>query len=95
MLHLCTALQLCPSNGVVHAHLCEEKKLKQYGAFLGSYFWKLEAPGMVESRPRHRAPVRGGAYASPPVSSGTPGVFYTYFYNHARRLRLEKLGFLL
>jgi hypothetical protein len=24
-------------------------------------------------------------------SSSTPGVFYTYFYNHARRLRLEKL----
>ena len=28
---------------------------------------------------------------SPPLSSWTPGVFYTYFYNHARRLRLEKL----
>ena len=24
-------------------------------------------------------------------SSWTPGVFYTYFYNHAHRLRLEKL----
>jgi hypothetical protein len=24
-------------------------------------------------------------------SSSTPGVFYTLFYNHARRLRLEKL----
>ena len=24
-------------------------------------------------------------------SSWTPGAFYTYFYNHARRLRLEKL----
>jgi hypothetical protein len=23
-------------------------------------------------------------------SSSTPGVYYTYFYNHARRLRLEK-----
>ena len=30
-------------------------------------------------------------YVSPPVSSGTPGVFYPYFYNHARRLRLKKL----
>jgi hypothetical protein len=30
-------------------------------------------------------------YVSPPNSSGPPGVFYTYFYNHARRLRLEKL----
>ena len=29
-------------------------------------------------------------YVSPPVSSGTPGVFYTCFYNHARRLRLKK-----
>jgi hypothetical protein len=23
-----------------------------------------------------------------------PGVFYTYFYNHARRLRLEKLSYI-
>jgi hypothetical protein len=30
-------------------------------------------------------------HVSPPDSSWTPGVFYTYFYNHARRLRLEKL----
>jgi hypothetical protein len=29
--------------------------------------------------------------ASPLLSSWTPGVFYTCFYNHARRLRLEKL----
>jgi hypothetical protein len=27
-------------------------------------------------------------------SSSTPGVFYTYFYNHAHRLRLEKLLYL-
>jgi hypothetical protein len=27
-------------------------------------------------------------------SSWTPGVFYTYFYNHAHRLRLEKLLYL-
>ena len=33
------------------------------------------------------------AYQSP-VSSWTPGVFYTYFYNHSRRLRLEKLLYL-
>jgi hypothetical protein len=26
---------------------------------------------------------------SPPNSRGTPGVFYTCFYNHAHRLRLE------
>jgi hypothetical protein len=31
---------------------------------------------------------------SHPHSSWTPGVFYTYFYNHARRLRLEKLLYL-
>jgi hypothetical protein len=30
-------------------------------------------------------------YISHPDSSPTPGVFYTYFYNHAHRLRLEKL----
>jgi hypothetical protein len=30
-------------------------------------------------------------YVSPPHSSWTPGVFYTYFYKHAHRLRLEKL----
>ena len=32
-------------------------------------------------------------YVSPPLSSfkWAPGVFCTYFYNHARRLRLEKL----
>ena len=29
-------------------------------------------------------------YISPPVSSGTPEVFYTCFYKHAHRLRLEK-----
>jgi hypothetical protein len=27
--------------------------------------------------------------ASPLVSSWTPGIFYTYFYAHAHRLRLE------
>jgi hypothetical protein len=32
----------------------------------------------------------GTQHVSPPVSRGTPGVFYTYFYNHARRLRLGK-----
>jgi hypothetical protein len=30
-------------------------------------------------------------YIRPPNSRGTPGYFYTYVYNHARRLRLEKL----
>jgi hypothetical protein len=30
-------------------------------------------------------------YISPFDSSWTPGVFYTYFYNQAHRLRLEKL----
>ena len=30
----------------------------------------------------------------PPHSSWIPGVFYTYFYNHAHRLRLEKLLYL-
>ena len=30
-------------------------------------------------------------YISHRHSSGPPGVFYTYFYNYARRLRLEKL----
>jgi hypothetical protein len=30
-------------------------------------------------------------YISPLNSSSTPGVFYTCFYNHAHRLRLEKL----
>jgi hypothetical protein len=30
-------------------------------------------------------------YISHLDSSSTPGVFYTYFYNHAHRLRLEKL----
>ena len=30
-------------------------------------------------------------HISHPNSSWTPGVFYTYFYNHAHRLRLEKL----
>ena len=33
-------------------------------------------------------------YTSPLNLSWTPGVFYTYFYNHARRLRLEKLLYL-
>jgi hypothetical protein len=33
----------------------------------------------------------GPYYISPFHSRGTPGLFYTCFYNHARRLRLEKL----
>jgi hypothetical protein len=33
----------------------------------------------------------GEMHISPPNSSSTPGVFYTYFYNYAHRLRLEKL----
>ena len=35
-----------------------------------------------------------GWQISPFDSSWTPGVFSTYFYNHARRLRLEKLLYL-
>jgi hypothetical protein len=31
------------------------------------------------------------AHVSGVNSSSTPGAFYTYFFNHARRLRLEKL----
>jgi hypothetical protein len=30
-------------------------------------------------------------HVSPFYSSGPPELFYTYFYNHALRLRLEKL----
>jgi hypothetical protein len=35
-------------------------------------------------------------YISPPLSRRTPGVFYTCFcfYNHAHRIRLEKLLYL-
>jgi hypothetical protein len=33
-------------------------------------------------------------HLSPPVSSWTPGVFYKCFYNHAHRLRLEKILYL-
>jgi hypothetical protein len=33
-------------------------------------------------------------YVSPRLSSWTPRVFHTYFYNHARRPRLEKLLYL-
>jgi hypothetical protein len=31
-------------------------------------------------------------HVSHPHSSPTPGVFYTHFYNHAHRPRLEKLA---
>jgi hypothetical protein len=34
---------------------------------------------------------RGHVYISHPHSSSTPEAFYTHFYNHARRPRLEKL----
>jgi hypothetical protein len=34
------------------------------------------------------------AQVSLPVSSSIPRLFYTYFYNHAHRLRLEKLLYL-
>ena len=33
-------------------------------------------------------------YVSELHSSSTPGVFYTYFYNHGRLFRLEKLLYL-
>jgi hypothetical protein len=33
-------------------------------------------------------------YISGVLSNWTPGVFYTYFYNHARRLRLETLVYI-
>jgi hypothetical protein len=33
----------------------------------------------------------GHSHISDRNSSSTPGVFYKYFYNHAHRLRLEKL----
>jgi hypothetical protein len=32
-------------------------------------------------------------YFSPLLSRGTTGIFYTCFYKHARRLRLEKILF--
>jgi hypothetical protein len=35
-----------------------------------------------------------GVYISPPDSSWTHGAFYIYLYNHAHRLRLEKLIYL-
>ena len=50
-----------------------------------SIYW-LSMAILVRS-PRHR-------HISHVHSSGTPGVFYTYFYNHAHRLRLEKLLYL-
>jgi hypothetical protein len=34
------------------------------------------------------------SYVSPRESSSAPGVFYTYFYKHAHRPRLEKLLYL-
>jgi hypothetical protein len=37
----------------------------------------------------------GGGQISPRLSSGPPGVFYAYFYNHAHRPRLEKLLYLV
>jgi hypothetical protein len=37
---------------------------------------------------------RAGMYVSPPISTWTPEVFYTLFFNHAHRLRLEKLLYL-
>ena len=36
-------------------------------------------------------PIQHPLHISPRHSSWTPGAFYTYFYNHAHRLRLEKL----
>ena len=63
----------------------------------------LSTPGKHNSRIRysypltskpHVANIRTLLYISHPHSSWTPGVFYTYFYNHAHRLRLEKLLYL-
>ena len=34
---------------------------------------------------------RATTHISSRLSSGPPGAFYAHFYNHARRLRLEKL----
>jgi hypothetical protein len=66
------------------------------GSGVGIFNWHY--PSSPPQIPRHsRCPLesrRVGSctlHFSPFVSSWTPGVFYTYFYNHAHRLRLEKL----
>jgi hypothetical protein len=55
-----------------------------------SFFCHIHDPGPLP------VAVSGGAVViiSPLLSSWTPGVFYTYSYNHAHRLRLEKLLYL-
>jgi hypothetical protein len=70
----------CPSTCYVGRH----------GARLAKLYWQnIPHP-----------PIPGGSIAlpgtdtSPRVSSSTPGILYTHFYNHAHRLRLEKLLYL-
>jgi hypothetical protein len=51
----------------------------------------------VDKHPRTTYGYGNHVHISDRHSSSTPGVFYTYFYNHAHRHRLEKLlnpGFL-
>ena len=44
-----------------------------------------------QRRRTRRKPHRGGREGQLILFKFAPGVFYTYFYNHAHRLRLEKL----
>ena len=81
-----------------HAHRLRLEKLLciELSRSPSGYFFKT-------SESRQRFQKRNGRYElrnrfgsgrlqiSPFHSRGAPGVFYTYFYNHARRLRLEKL----
>jgi hypothetical protein len=48
-------------------------------------FWPVAAEWGAQLSARHTHK------SAPPNSRGTPGAFYTYFYNFAHRLRLEKL----
>ena len=57
-------------------------------------WYYLSFPPQVLRVPVVGLELGGLMYVSPPLSSPTPGVFYKYFYNHAYRLRLEKLLYL-
>jgi hypothetical protein len=65
--------------------------LSSYRSSLVASFW-CRRTALVPSPTNLLIPP--AAHISPLISSSTPGVFYTYFYSHAHRLRLEKLLYL-
>jgi hypothetical protein len=83
-----------PSSSSCHPSFClaSSSQTARASSFAPSQFPSFL---LLSSSPVHIPPVPAqrsvACYVSPRLSSRTRGIFYKCFYNHARRLRLEKL----